>query len=207
MNRKWFSIIALIAAATFFLSLSSCSFNQHLVSIQVVPPGATFNSVGSSIVFQAMGTYEHPPQTKNITDLVTWSVDSQNLVTITDTSLVTAVSICGSGNLYASYYDSPNEVTGSAFLTGGGAGTASCNQAVLTVDVVDTMGAAGTVVDSTGVINCPTVCSADYALGSTIGLTATPSASFSTWQGCSSYSANTCVVVLNFDTTVTATFN
>jgi hypothetical protein len=206
MSRKWFGIAALVAAATFFLSLSSCGYNQHLVSIQVVPSGATFNSVGASIVFKAMGTYEHPPSTKDITDLVTWSVDSQNLVTITNTSLVTALSICGSGNLYASYYDSPNQVTGSAVLTGGGAGTASCDQAVLTVDVVG----AGTVVDSTGVINCGTTgttCSADYALGSTIGLTATPGASFIGWQGCSSISGNTCTVVLNFDTTVTATFN
>ena len=136
MNRKWFSIIALIAAATFFLSLSSCGFNQHLVSIQVVPPGRDFQLCRIEHLFQAMGTYEHPPETKDITDLVTWSVDSQNLVSITDTSLVTAVSICGSGNLYASYYDSPNQVTGSAFITGGGAGTAACNQAVLTVDVM-----------------------------------------------------------------------
>ena len=80
MSRKWFSILTLIAAATLLLSLSSCAFNQHLVSIQVVPPGATFNSVGASIVFKAMGTYEHPPSTKDITDLVTWSVDSQGLV-------------------------------------------------------------------------------------------------------------------------------
>jgi hypothetical protein len=205
MNRKWFSILALIAAATFFINLSSCGYNQHLLSIQVVPPGATFNSVGSSVVFKAMGTYEHPPATKDITDIVTWSVDSQNLVTITNTSLVTAVSICGSGNLYASYYDSPNQVTGSAFLTGGGAGTASCNQAILTVDVMGT----GTVTDSTMVINCGaggTACSADYALGSTIGLTATPGASLISWQGCSSTNGNTCTVVLNFDTTVTATF-
>src|SRR5580698_4588908 len=167
MNRKWVSIIALIAVAAFFLRLSRCGFNQHLVSISVVPPGATFNSVGSSIVFQAMGTYEHPPQTKNITDLVTWSVDAQNLVTITNTSLVTALSICGSGNLTASFYDSPNLVTGSAFLTGGGAGTASCSEAILTVNIV---GTGGNVVDSTGVIKCPGTCSANYALGSTIGL-------------------------------------
>src|SRR6202034_732931 len=130
MNRKWFSIIALIAVAGLFLSLSSCGFNQHLVSIQVVPPGATFNSVGSSIVFKAMGTDDHPPETKDITDIVSWYVDSQNLVTITTTSLVTAVSICDSGSLYASYDDSPNKVTGSAFLTGGGAGSAACNEAV-----------------------------------------------------------------------------
>src|SRR5271169_1147950 len=126
MNRKWFSIIALLATATLLLNVSSCGFNQHLVSIQVVPPGATFNSVGASIVFKAMGTYDHPPETKDITDIVTWSVDSQNLVTITNTSLVTAVSICGSGNLTASYFDSPSEITGSAFLTGGGIGTTAC---------------------------------------------------------------------------------
>jgi hypothetical protein len=205
MNRKWFSIIALIAVAAFFLSLSSCGFNQHLVSISVVPPGATFNSVGSSSVFQAMGTYEHPPQTKNITDLVTWSVDSQNLVTITNTSLVTALSICGSGNLYANYYDSPNQVTGSAFLTGGGAGTAACNQAILTVSLTNT---GGSIVDSTGVIKCPGTCSADYTLGSTIGLTATlgPGQTSVSWTNCNQFTATTCTVVLNVDTTVTATF-
>ena len=205
MIRKWLSILALIGAATFFFSLSSCGFNQHLVSIQVVPPGAIFNSVGASIIFKAMGTYVHPPQTKDITDLVTWSVDSQGLVAITNTSQVTALSICGSGNLSASFFDSPNQVTGSAFLTGGGAGTAACNQVVLTVNISGN----GTVVDSTAVINCPTgACSADYALGSTIGLTATPSTGTTThWTNCSSFVGNTCTVVLNFDTTVTATFN
>src|SRR5208282_764396 len=202
MNRKWFSIIALIAVATFFLSLSSCGFNQHLISIQVLPPGTTFNYVGASSTFKAMGTYVHPPATKDITDIVTWSVDSQNLVTITDTSLVTAISICGSGNLYASYYDSPNEVTGSAFLTGGGVGTGTCNQAVLTVDI--TGGAGGTVVDSTGVINCPGTCSADFTLGSQIILTATPSPT--SWTKCTSFQGNTCTVTLNADTTVTAIF-
>jgi hypothetical protein len=123
MNRMWFGIIALIAFATMLFSFG-CGYNQHLISIQVVPPGATFNSVGASIVFKAMGTYEHPPETKDITDIVTWSVDSQNLVIITNTSEVTAINICGSGNLYAKYYDSPNQVTGSAFLTGGGVGNA-----------------------------------------------------------------------------------
>jgi hypothetical protein len=206
MSRKWFSILALIAAATFLFNLSSCGFNQHLVSIQVVPPGATFNSIGASIIFKAMGTYEHPPATKDITNQVTWSVDSQNLVSITDTSLVTALSICGSGNLYANYYDSPNEVTGSAFLTGGGAGTAACNQAILTVSITN---AGGSVADSTGAINCPGTCSADYPLGSAIGLTATlgPGQTSVSWTNCNGGStATTCDVTLNVDTTVTATF-
>jgi hypothetical protein len=204
MSRKWLSIIVLIAVATFLLSVSSCGFNQHLVSIQVQPSGATFQAVGASIVFKAIGTYIHPPATKDITDLVTWSVDSQNLVTITDTSLVTALSICGSGNLTASYYDSPNLVSGSAFLTGNGQGTSACNQAILTVNIVGS----GSVIDSTGVIKCPGTCSADYALGSTIGLTATigSGASQVNWTNCNSFAGNTCTVVLNVDTTVTATF-
>jgi hypothetical protein len=205
MSRKWFGLAILITIATGLLNTSSCGFNQHLVSIQVVPPGATFQAVGASIVFHAIGTYIHPPATKDITDQVTWSVDSQNLVTITNTSQVTAVSICGSGNLYAQYYDSPNEVTGSAFLTGTGAGTAACNQAILTVDIVGS----GSVIDSTDVIKCPGVCSASYALGSTIGLTATigTGASQVTWTNCNSFAGNTCTVILNADTTVTATFS
>jgi hypothetical protein len=204
MSRKWFSVLALVATALFFFSLSSCGFNQHLLSISVVPQGSTFNSVGSSIIFKALGTYNHPPETKDITNKVKWSVDSQNFVTITNTSLVTALSICGSGNLTASLSDGANYVSGSAFLTGGGAGTAVCNQAVLTVNIVGS----GTVVDSTGVIKCPGTCSADYALGSTIGLTATPGsgAAQTNWTNCSTFTGNACTVVLNFDTTVTATF-
>lgn len=205
MSRKWFSIFVLMAAAAALLSESSCAFNQHLLSIQVTPPGATFHSVGSSIIFKALGTYDHPPSTKDITDIVTWSVDSQNLVTITNTSQVTAVSICGSGNLTASYFDSPSLISGSAFLTGAGVGTAACNEAVLTVIVVGS----GTVVDSTQAIKCPGTCIADYTLGSTIGLIATPGsgATQTTWTNCTSFSGNSCTVVLNVDTTVTATFN
>lgn len=204
MTPKWFSIFALITAAILLFSLSSCAYNQHLVAIQVQPSGATFNSVGSSIIFKAIGTYDHPPATKDITDQVSWSVDSQGLVSITNTSLVTALSICGSGNLTASFYDSPNLVSGSAFLTGSGAGTAACNQAVLTVNIVGS----GSVVDSTAVIKCPGTCSADYTLGSTVGLTATPGAGASAvnWTNCNSFVGDTCTVVLNFDTTVTATF-
>jgi hypothetical protein len=202
MSGKWCSISVLIVSASLLFALASCGHNQHLVSIQVVPSGSTFNSVGSSIVFKALGTYQHPPATKDITDQVKWSVDSQNFVTITNTSLVTALSTCGSGNLTASFQDGSNYVFGTAFLKGGGLGTAACNEAVLTVNIVG----AGSVVDSTGVIKCPGTCSASYTLGSTIGLTATPTAGSTTWTNCNSFVGNTCTVVLNFDTTVTATF-
>ena len=73
MNRKWFSIIILVATAICLCSVSSCGFNQHLTSIQVLPPSATFGGVGAAIQFKALGTYDHPPATKDITATVNWS--------------------------------------------------------------------------------------------------------------------------------------
>ena len=70
MSRKWFSKFALAAVAALFLAMSSCAFNQHLTSIRVSPPGATFQGVGAQIQFTAVGTYIHPPETKDITSQV-----------------------------------------------------------------------------------------------------------------------------------------
>ena len=63
MNAKWFSIFALIAAATLLFSLPSCGFNQHLVSINIPESGGTFGGIGPGIFFDftAIGTYVHPP--------------------------------------------------------------------------------------------------------------------------------------------------
>ena len=75
-----------------------------------------------------MGTYEHPPETKDITDMVTWSVDfAESGYDNRYAAFVTAVSICGSGNLYGEdYSDSPNLVSGTCVLLRvGGIGTSS----------------------------------------------------------------------------------
>jgi len=205
MNRKGPSFAGLFAAATVLLALSSCARNQHLVSIQVVPPGATFEGVGAAIQFKAVGTYIHPPETKDITDQVQWSIDSQNLATVSSTGLVTATSICGSGNVTASLNAPPNFVFGTAFVTGSGLGTAACNQALLTVNITGT----GSVTSSTGGINCPGTCSAVFPLDSSVELTATPGTgghTFGSWTGCSSTS-NMCAVTMSRNVTVTATFN
>jgi hypothetical protein len=126
MNRKWFSVAALIAAATVLFSLSSCGFNQHLVSIAVTPSSVTFLSPGTTITFQlkAYGTYIHPPETKDITSQVTWEPDSADLVTVTSAGVVSTAGMghCGVTNVTASVFtDSGNTngnvVTGSATIT------------------------------------------------------------------------------------------
>lgn len=67
---------------------------------------------------------------------------------------------------------------------------------------------AGTVIDSTGAINCGTTCTADFALGQTVQLTATPDplSVFTGWVGTCSGTAPTCSFALTTDTSVTATF-
>jgi len=205
MSRKWLSIAALIAAASLFLSLSSCAFNQHLVAIRVSPPGATFQGVGAQIQFTAIGTYIHPPETKDISSQVQWAIDSQNLATVTSSGFVTSLSICGSGNLTASLNAPPNFVSGSAFLTGSGIGTTACNQAALTVSV----GGSGTVTSSPTGINCPGVCGSVFALDSTVTLSAAigTGARSVMWTGCDSNTATTtCTIAMTGNRSVTATF-
>jgi hypothetical protein len=212
MSRKWFSIAALIAVATIFLSLSSCGFNQHLVSIQVVPSTVTFGGVGAALQFTANGTYDHPPETKDITNSVTWAIDSQYLATFSTTTpgLLTAINDCGTGNVTASFYDSPNNVVGYAFVSAAGVGTSACTSAALTVVV----SGSGTVTSSPTGITCPTTCSAGFPLDSTVGLSATPGtgASTVTWTwpvgtaGCNTVETTSCTVILDTNQTITATF-
>lgn len=204
---KWMLMLAVMVTGFLLLGLASCARNQHLVGIAVVPPGpVTFEGVGASIQFKALGTYIHPPETKDITNQVTWSIDSQNLVTFSTSSpgLVTAVSICGSGNVMASMNAPPNYIFGTAFVTGSGVGSATCNQALLSVSI----SGSGTVTSSAGGINCPGTCSTVLPLNSSVELTASPASghTFGSWTGCNSASS-TCAATLNGNIAVTATFN
>ncbi len=204
MSWKWFSVVALITVASFLMTVSSCGYNQHLVSIKVSPPGATFEGVGAQIQFTAVGTYIHPPETKDISSQVQWAIDSQNLATVTSSGLVTSTSICGSGNLTASLNAPPNYITGSAFLTGSGIGTSACNQAALTVGVTGN----GTVSSSPSGITCPGSCSALFALDSTVTLSASigTGATTVTWVGCDTSTATGCTLALTTNRSVMATF-
>lgn len=213
MSRKWFSIFASCLVAALLFSLSSCAFNRHLTSIQVIPGSATFGGVGAAIQFKALGNYDHPAETKDITATVAWSIDSQNLVQFSSTSpgLVTDINDCGSGNVMASMQDGSTLRFGTAFVIAAGMGTAACTQAVLTVIV----SGSGTVTSSPGGITCPSTCNASFALDGTVVLNAAPGtgATGVTWSwpagtaGCSSSSANSCTVVLNTNQTITAAFH
>ena len=129
MNRKWFGIITLVALATSLLLSSSCARDQKLTSISIQPSGGfTFEGLNAAGQFTAYGTYIHPPQTKDITSLVTWTINVQNLATITPGGLITytRTDLCGSGDVTATYNFDGSVYTASAPVKGALDGTASC---------------------------------------------------------------------------------
>src|ERR1700689_3524037 len=104
MSRKWFSIIALTAAAISLLSVSSCGDPQELQSIAVQPSTETFGAsnipvsanAGLQVQLTALGSYLHPPVTKDITNQVTWASSDNQEVTVSSTGLITATGVvCG----------------------------------------------------------------------------------------------------------------
>ena len=66
----------------------------------------------------------------------------------------------------------------------------------------------GTVTSDPAGINCGSVCSASFASGTSVALTATPGAGyrFSSWSGCTSVSGTVCTATMSAAKTVTANF-
>jgi len=106
MIRKWFGVAALTVLATALLSFSSsCGHSQQLVSIQIQPATETFGlattpvseDAGLKVQLRALGSYIHPPVTKDITSQVTWSSNDTQMLTVDSSGVLTATgSSCGS---------------------------------------------------------------------------------------------------------------
>ena len=135
MSRKWFSIAALFVTAALLLSASSCARSQQLVSIALQPAGGfVFEGYGAQGQFTALGTYIHPPETKDISDKVVWSIDISNFATLTQTGQITYTRTdgCGSGQVTATFNSDPKNpssgsvISGSAPVSGPNNSKANC---------------------------------------------------------------------------------
>ena len=219
MSRKWFSILALIAAATFLLSLSSCAFNSHLLSIQVQPGSGTFGAADPGLFFQfkAFGTYSHPQRTVDITDKVNWQSDNPQVVQVTTAGIVSPSPDlgCGLADIFATLQDGSNDVvSNSAGVTVDGPASSGCTpagtQPILTVSFAGL--GTGTVIGNGISCSSPSSCSNQFTAGTTLTLTASPTggSTFGSWANCNSTSGtgnSVCTVILENNLTVTATFN
>lgn len=107
MVRKWLKLVLVCCVA---ITVPSCGHDQELVSIAITPLVETFGASdipvpddrGLNVQLRALGTYIHPPVTKDITDQVTWTSNTPQMVTVDSTGLITATGeTCGNSIISA----------------------------------------------------------------------------------------------------------
>lgn len=100
--RKRLGLTVILAAT---LVGAGCGSGQQLVGLTIEPATETFGSAttpvqldaGLNVQLRALGTYIHPPATKDITNQVTWVSNTPQMVTVSSTGLITATGqACGS---------------------------------------------------------------------------------------------------------------
>jgi hypothetical protein len=227
MSRKWFSVTALIIAAIVLLSVSSCGNKQELTSISIQPGVETFGAsnipvvddTGLNVQLRALGTYVHPPVTKDITDQVVWASNTPQMVTVTSTGLITVTGNSCGGTLISATVQTNADTGGlsasGAIVTGYMTANVVCftgagggGEPTLTLGFAGT--GTGTVTVSPSNFSCATTdvsCITSFPSGTTVTVSATPvgSSSFGGFAG--GCTGTTCTILLQSDTAVTATFN
>jgi len=204
---------ALILAATNF---QSCMHERKLVSITIHPTAFTFPTPDPDVHgdFTAFGNYIHPPDTRDITDKVTWKTDVPQLLQINGGVVSPQPgNVCGIADVSASMQDGGNLIIAYATVTVNDPTNPICPGGSQTqgVVIVALAGAGtGSVTSLPAGITCPIKsCGALFNVGSTVVLTATPDTGFTfdNWADCTSTTDTTCsVLVTTGSTVVTATF-
>lgn len=230
MSAKFLSLAALVAAGTVLLSVSSCARSQQLVSIAIQPAVETFgaanipvsDNAGSQVQLRALGSYIHPPVTKDITNQVTWASNTPQMFTIDSTGLLTATGASCGGTLVSATIDTNSSMGGisssGAIVTGYMTANVVCftgtgSGAGPALGLTFGGSGAGTVSSSPPGLSCASSaesCVANFPLGTVVSLTATPASgsTFGGWTGCAtSASTNPCMVTLESSEFVTVTFN
>jgi uncharacterized repeat protein (TIGR02543 family) len=225
MNRSWCGLAGVLAVVLVMWMIPSCGREQQLVSITVQPATETFGAAnipvpadaGLQVQLRALGTYIHPPVTKDITANVAWVSNDTQMMTVSPTGLLTAAGqSCGStlvSATVATNRDASNQSSSGAIVTGYMTGNVVCftsNGAAigpaLTMALSGT--GSGTVSSSPQGLGCASTCTGNFPSGTAVTLTAAPNGStFRGWTGCDTASGPVCTVNLTNDRTVTATFN
>ncbi|MFZ0796662.1 MAG: hypothetical protein WCA13_08350 [Terriglobales bacterium] len=224
MKRSYIGLaLGALVAVGAALSLPSCGHDQKLVSLTITPPTFTFlepysppPATNVMEQYTVVGTYIHPPATKDVTSQATWKIDD-GVVTMSTPGLFTpAPDYCGGGNISATVPEgtggSSNILIAYATVTVDNAAIATCpggnTEATLSVQISPNGG--GTVNSSTYGISCPANCIAVVPVGASVALTATPAPNYTflDWVGsCSSLQLNVCVVTVPVGgTALVATF-
>jgi hypothetical protein len=221
MSWQKLKIYFAICALASIMSMTTCGHEQQLVSITVQPSTETFGSsttpvnddAGLNVQLSALGTYIHPPVTKDITNQVTWASNTPGIATVSSTGLLTATGQdCGNSLVSATVTKNSSDggiPSSGAIVTNYMTATVVCFTGTgPTVTVTFAGNGTGTVTSSPAGLGCSASCSASFPTGTSLALTAIPNGTFGGWLGCDSMSGQICTILnLTTDRTLTATFN
>ncbi len=225
MNRKGLGYVLVFAGMLCLIGLTSCAHEQQLTSISIQPTTEDFGATnipvsadaGLNVQLRALGSYIHPPVTKDITAQVTWTSNTPDMVTVSSTGLATATGLsCGSTLISATMTTNQsigNISSSGAIVTGFMTANVKCFSATggggspnLTVNFAGT--GSGIVTSSPSGLGCASTCSGTFTSGTAVTLTATPNGStFGGWSGCDSVAGQACNLTLTADRSVVVTFN
>ena len=130
MSDRLSALVGLFLAAFLLSTMSACGHDQQLESITVIPAVENFGSTktplmddaGLNVQLRALGSYIHPPVTKDITSQVTWTSNTPQMVTVDANGVITATGLaCGgtiiSATIVTNHSDGAISSTG-ALVTG-----------------------------------------------------------------------------------------
>lgn len=200
----------------------SCARDQQLVSIQIQPTTETFgasdipvgDNAGANVQLKALGSYIHPPVTKDVTGQATWDSNTPDVATVSATGLLTASGLACGNSLVSATVQTNHSIGGrdseGAIVVGHMTATVVCFNPGNAITVAFGGARSGTITSSVPGLSCASTCSANFEPGATIKLKATPDASFAGWSGCDSVSGDgtECTIRgLRADRSLTVTFN
>jgi Nidogen-like/Divergent InlB B-repeat domain len=184
-------------------SLNSTMLGRYEFQVRngVVEPTLTVTETGAGT-----GTVVSSPAGINCPGTCSTSFVSGAQITLTPTAGANSTFTGWSGGTCEGTSPCTFTITASASVTAN-FGTGTGNNFALTVNEAGT--GTGTVMSAPAGIICPTTCSANFASGQVVTLTATAAdgSTFAGWNGAGCTGTGTCVVTVTAATAATATFN
>jgi len=225
MKAFLFRAIGAFVIGCSLLAGLSCARDQQLVSVTIVPGSQEFGDQDPALNVQlrALGTYIHPPVTKDITGQVTWASNTPLVAIVTPTGLLSPQGTDCGGSLVSATVQTNTAgdrtskgaiVTDTIVVTVDNPFVKGCpgfqgtgTLPALTVNFSGT--GTGTVSSSPGGIGCATSCSGTFPANTTVTLTATPTngSTFGSWAGCDTSLGTSCTVLLTGNRSVAVVFN
>jgi hypothetical protein len=213
MISRWSRCIGAIAFCSLLVGLLSCARDQELISMAIQPGTETFGAAnipvsanaGSMVQLRALGSFIHPPVSKDVTAQATWASNTPDIATVDSSGMLTATGLA-CGNALVSATIKTGQSSGAIVTANMTANVVCFVGPVLTVNFAGN--GTGTITSSPSGLSCATTCSTSLPSNTSVVLTATANGTFGGWTGCDSVNGTACTITIgNGNRAVTVTFN